>query len=88
MKQLGIKPKVKYIKSPLKSIKFDFEKNDATDSEKLVDWGKTLLRANSLKSVVFNFENNPRVLTAEQIPYCINLLRYCKREFNNTDKLR
>ncbi len=39
MQQLGIKPKVKYIKSPLKSIKFDFEKNDATDSEKLVDWG-------------------------------------------------
>jgi len=39
MKQLGIKPKVKYIKSPLKSIKFDFEKNDATESEKLVDWG-------------------------------------------------
>lgn len=76
------------MKSPAKSLKFDFEKNDATDSEKAVDWGKSLLRINSLKSAVFNFDKDPRVLTVEQIPYCINLLRYCKREFNNMDKLR
>jgi len=47
-----------------------------------------LLRKNSLKSAVFNFEKDPRVLTVEQIPYCINLLRYCNREFNKIDKLR
>jgi hypothetical protein len=76
------------MKSPPKLIKFDFEKNDATDSDKVVDWGKSLLRKNSLKSAVFNFEKDPRVLTVEQIPYCINLLRYCNREFNKIDKLR
>jgi len=41
MKQLGIKPKVKYLKSPEKFFKLEFGKEDGPESEKVVDWGKT-----------------------------------------------
>jgi hypothetical protein len=64
MKQLGIKPKVKYI-SEQKQIKFDFEKAHSTEDEKLLDWGKSLLRKNIQKSKLFNFEKDPLVLTPE-----------------------
>lgn len=62
MKQLGIKPKVKYIKP--KTIKFEHEKHEI-EIVKIVDWGKSLLRKNSYLSPVFNHKQDPRVLTVE-----------------------
>lgn len=61
LKQLGIKPKVKYMKP--KTIKFDNEKHEINENSKIVDWGKSLLRKNSDISSVFNYAQDPRVLT-------------------------
>jgi hypothetical protein len=53
-----------------------------------VDWSKTLLAKNVKKSQKFNYAEDPRCLTEEQIPYCINLLRYCEKDFSKGAKLR
>ena len=57
---------------------------------KVIDWKKSLLKKNweVNQSTVFNLKGDPRSMKADQIEYCINLLRYCPNEFQNgSDKL-
>lgn len=36
----------------------------------------------------FNSKSDPRCLRQDQVMYCINLLRYCSRDFDSQKKLR
>jgi hypothetical protein len=82
MASLGVKKKVKYVNTSAE------RKDDRPKELHLVDWSKTLLKKNIAISSVFNHSEDPRCLTVEQIPYCINLLRYCEKEFSKGKKLR
>jgi hypothetical protein len=50
---------------------------------KLIDWKKSLVKANweKAKTSVFNSRGDPRSMKSEQIDYCIGLLRYCPGDF-------
>lgn len=51
---------------------------------KLIDWKKSLIKKNvDAGHTEFNGKSDPRAMRSDQVLYCINLMRYCSKDFED-----